>query len=551
MSAVDVVLVLLGLLPAAATVTCLVVPHRIAGLITVVVGVVSFILTLSLIPDVNGAGEVATVGFLRVDALSLVFLLPTAFLYAVVGAFSIGYLADEDRYAARVDGEEQRAFNRYSRLFHVGFNAFAWSMLCAPMVDGLALLWIAVEITTIVSALLVALDDTDGATEAAWKYVLIASCGLGIGLLATIVMYYAGAQALGESYDLSFDPLIRHATQLPDTPVKLAFVLAVVGFGTKVGLVPMHTWLPDAHAEAPTPVSALLSGALLAVSFYAILRYFQVTQVTVGPAFGQHVLLVFGIASLVLASLSLLQQTDLKRLLAYSSVEHMGILAIGVSFGAPLALTGVLLHVLAHAAAKANAFMCAGMIVRAYGSKALARIRGANQRLPWTGPIFLTSVLALCALPPFGLFRSEFAIVAGGMESGRNAPAAILVVVVTIAFLGLLGATARLTLGTDTAQQPGRTPAGARDRLHLVAATPAGSNPTARENPGEGLGGGTAASPPNVGAAAPGLGREPSRWTVLAPMVGLVALLILGIHPPAPLVALLHAAASQIAGVSP
>ena len=179
-------------------------------------------------------------------------------------------------------------------------------------------------------------------------------------------------------------------------------MLAVLGFGTKVGLFPVHTWLPDAHSEAPTPVSALLSGSLLAVSFYAILRFYQVAAAALGPGFPRDVLLVFGVASLLLAALYLLDQRDIKRLLAYSSVEHMGILAIGVSFGAPIALAGVLLHVLAHAAAKGNAFMGAGVLVRKFGSKRISAIRGGLDLLPWSGPLFLLAVLALCAMPPFG-----------------------------------------------------------------------------------------------------------------------------------------------------
>lgn len=452
-----ILLLVLAVLPALCALACLVLPHRAAVATTVVVGLVCLAAAVGLVPAVlNG---VVSIGFLRVDALSVVFLLPTGFLYAATSVFAVGYLGDEAAHAAQADVAEQRLFRRYSRLFFVGINAFAWSMFCAPMADGLALLWIAIEVTTVVSALLVALDNTEGATEAAWKYVLIASCGLGIGLLATIVMYYAGAQTMGQSYDLAFEPLVRHAEQLPATPVRLAFVLAVVGFGTKVGLVPMHTWLPDAHAEAPTPVSALLSGSLLAVSFYAILRYYEVARITVGDAFPQRVLLVFGVASLLLAGLSLLHQGDLKRLLAYSSIEHMGIVAIGVSFGAPLALLGVLLHVLAHAAAKGNAFMCAGVIVRSYQTKQLGSIRGVLERLPWTGPVFLASVLALCAMPPFGLFRSEFAIVAGGIGAARTAPAAILVVLVTLAFLGLLGALVRPVLTTRPAGQEADVPA--------------------------------------------------------------------------------------------
>ena len=367
--------------------------------------------------------------YLRADAISVVFLLATSFLYAAVAAYSVGYFA----------GEESAAdFSRYARRFYAGLNLFAWSMLAAPLMSSLALLWIAVEVTTVISALLVAIEDTDGRLEAAWKYVLIASAGLGLALLATIFMYAAGAHVLGQSYDLTFTALLRAGPRLPHTAVRLAFGLAVLGFGTKVGLFPVHTWLPDAHAEAPTPVSALLSGSLLAVSFYAILRYYQVSAAALGPRFPQGVLLAFGIASLLLAALYLFDQGDLKRLLAYSSIEHMGILAIGVSFGAPIALAGVLLHVLAHAAAKGNAFMGAGVLVRKYQTKQVVRrstaaltcCRGAG-RCCWL------AVLALAAMPPFGIFRSEFQIVAGGFAASKNAAAAVLIVAVTLAFLGL------------------------------------------------------------------------------------------------------------------
>ena len=529
-------LLVLALLPAAVALACLVLPHRAAAAITLASGLVCLAIAIRLVPAVHGG--IVSVGFLRVDALSVVFLLPTGFLYAAAAAYSIGYLGEEERHARQVDGTEARVFGRYSRLFFVGFNAFAWSMLCAPMTDGLALLWVAVEVTTVISALLVALDNTEGATEAAWKYVLIASCGLGIGLLATIVMYYAGAQALGSSYDLSFDPLIAHAAHLPATPVRLAFVLAIVGFGTKVGLVPMHTWLPDAHAEAPTPVSALLSGSLLAVSFYAILRYYQVAHVAVGDAFPQRVLMVFGVASLLLAALSLLEQQDIKRLLAYSSVEHMGILAIGVSFGTPLALTGVLLHVLAHAAAKGNAFMGAGAIVRSYQTKGLDAIHGLVDRLPWSGPVFLASILALCAMPPFGLFRSEFDIVAGGLGTSHTTPAAILVVLVTVAFLGLLGSVARLMT-----RRPARRLVVAREPVVSSAPRTAGTRPGTRS--------GTAIAElpaARVLEAAPDRGREPSAWMVAPLLVGLLALVVLGVHPPGQLAGLLHTAAAQLSG---
>lgn len=500
----SILLVLLVMVPAVTTVLCAVVPRRIAATLTVLTGLAAFGCAAALVVPASDH-TLTALRYLRADALSVVFLLGTAFLYMTTAIYSIGYHAAEAA-AVASGGEDSVIFERYSRRFYVGMNAFAWSMLCAPLVNGLALLWIAVEITTVVSALLVALDDTEGATEAAWKYVLIASSGLGIALLATIFMYFAGAQVLGESYDLAFDPLREGAADLPHTPVQLAFVLAVVGFGTKVGLFPVHTWLPDAHAEAPTPVSALLSGSLLAVSLYAILRFYQIAIIPLGPRFPQLVLLVFGVASLLLAALYLLEQRDIKRLLAYSSVEHMGILTIGISFGVPLALTGVLLHVLAHAAAKGNAFMGAGVLVRAYGTKELQRIRGALTRLPWSAPMFLMAVLALAAMPPFGLFRSEFQIIAGGLSDHRNAATAALVCLVTVAFAGLTAATTWM--------------------LFIPS------------------------SPDGPGAAVLVEHREPSAWMVAPVLLGLAALLLLGLAPPGALVALLDSGAAQLAGVA-
>ncbi len=497
----SVLIVALVVLPLGTTLLCVRAPHRVAAMVTALTGIVAFVLAAALVPA--GVGHTITaLRYLRADSLSLIFLLGTTFLYATVGIYSVGYLAAEERAVRSGTAEQQALFARHSARFYIGLNAFAWSMICAPLVNGLALLWIAVEITTVVSALLVALDNTEGATEAAWKYVLIASSGLGIALLATIFMYYAGAQVLGQSYDLAFDPLITAASQAPQTPVRLAFVLAVVGYGTKVGFFPVHTWLPDAHAEAPTPVSALLSGSLLAVSFYAILRYYQITVAALGPRFPQMVLLVFGVLSLLLAALYLLEQRDIKRLLAYSSVEHMGILAIGMSFGAPIALSGVLLHVLAHAAAKGNAFMGAGVLVRKFGTKELARMADGIGLLPWSGPLFLTAVLALSAMPPFGLFRSEFQIISGGFAHPRNAAAAALVCLVTLAFLGLTLATTRILF------------------------RPSPIEPTA----------------PDVTLTR----GEPSRWMVTPVVAGVLVLLVLGLAPPSDLVNLLNHGASEL-----
>lgn len=491
-------LLILFLVPFAMTVLSLVLPRRVNQIATIVAGTISFILAVTLVPAAAG-GTVMSAPFLRVDALSEVFLLATAFLYPVAAIYAVGYFSHE-RAAARRDESVRLRFSRYSRLFYVGLNLFAWSMIAAPMVNGLALLWIAIEITTVVSALLVAIDRTREATEAAWKYVLIASSGLGIGLLATIILYYAGSTVIGQSYDLGLAPLLQVAHKLPSTPVELAFGLAVVGYGTKVGLFPVHTWLPDAHSEAPTPISALLSGALLATSFYAILRYYQISVAALGPTFPQTTLLVFGVLSLLLAALYLFGQRNIKRMLAYSSVEHMGILAIGVSFGAPIAFAGVLLHVLAHAAAKGTAFMGAGTLVHKFGTKEMAGMRGGIRALPWSGPVFLVAVFALGAMPPFGMFRSEFQIVTGGIGSGHGTAGAILVALVSLAFFGLMIATTRV--------------------LFQPAAAPS--------------------LPPS----------EPSYWMVVPVLIGVAALLLLGVHPPEALQELLTRGAAELTGAT-
>jgi hydrogenase-4 component F len=485
---------MLGLLlvPLAAGLACLALKSRTAAALTAVSGLASFALVLTLVPSAAHR-DVSWGSYLRVDAVSMIFLLATGFLYAAVATYAVGY---------------QRG--HYDQRFYAGLNLFAWSMLAAPLMNSLALLWIAVEVTTVISALLVAIENTDGAAEAAWKYVLIASAGLGLALLGTVFAYYAGAQVLGEHYDLGIGPLIEAGSRLSPTPVRLAFLLALLGYGTKVGLFPVHTWLPDAHSEAPTPVSALLSGSLLATSFYAILRFYQFTAAALGTGFARDALLAFGVASLLLAALYLFGQADVKRLLAYSSVEHMGILAIGVSFGAPVALAGVMLHVLAHAAAKGNAFMGAGVLTVKFRTKQIGAIRGGLDLLPWSGPLFLLAVFALAAMPPSGIFRSEFQIVYGGLSSGNSTAAAALVVLVTVAFFGLTAAATRML---------------------FTPAPPPGMGP-----PGTG--------PPGTG---PPLQRgEPSAWMVVPVVAGVAVLLVLGVHPPGELTHLIARAATQL-----
>ncbi|HTU64289.1 MAG TPA: proton-conducting transporter membrane subunit, partial [Polyangiales bacterium] len=340
--------------PFAATLISLLAPWRLACVVTVTAGLVALAVAIVIGLKVEHGRVLDTAsGWLRVDPLGAVFLLGTALVYAVATVFSVGYLGVE---------RGRNGFNGFVHRYFALLNLFGCVMLLVPLAADFGTLWVAVELTTIVSALLVAIDRTDAALEAAWKYVLIASSGLGIALLSIIVMYATGTHVLGSAYIPRFTRFLTHAHSLAPDAVKLAFVLSVVGFGTKVGFVPTHTWLPDAHSEAPAPVSAMLSGSLLAAAFYAILRFFQVAVANGDRAFAEHVLIVFGAISLIAASFFVLRQANFKRLLAYSSIEHMGIIALGIGFGAPLAVAGALLHVITHASAKGLAFLGTGSL---------------------------------------------------------------------------------------------------------------------------------------------------------------------------------------------
>jgi len=549
-------LLVVGVLPLLAGVGCWWLPPAAGKAVSLAAAAVSLLVATWLVGEPRPV--TAAAGWLRADALSVVFLLTVAFLYLATVVFAIGYVDGAVHGAGERSGSLRGArpgsappprpgsappprpgaapsprlgasppprlgpaqggsssgdhSARYQRHLFAGLNLFCWAMLVAPLAASLALVWVAIEVTTVVSALLVAIDDTDGASEAAWKYILVASLGLGIALLAVVVLYAAGATVLGQGYELFTSPLLAVASRLPKPLVTTAFLLAVVGFGTKMGLFPVHTWLPDAHSEAPTPVSALLSGALLAVSFYAILRFYEVAVRCLGGALPRETLLGFGLASLALAALSVARQRDLKRLLAYSSIEHMGILAIGMSFSATLAIVGVLLHVLAHAAAKGTAFFGAGNALRSLHTKDLRAIRGGISLLPWGGPMLVLAVLALSALPPFGIFRSELLIVAGGLQSGQDATVLVLVALTLLATLGLTWYTSAIMLSP-----PAETPARAGDPASVATSRPP--------------------SRPGVNG-----------WIAASMVVGLVALVVLGLHPPGSLMALLTHAAVQLRG---
>jgi hydrogenase-4 component F len=389
-------------------------------------------------------GRSALGGSFRLDGLSGVFLLAVAFVYAVVAIYSIGYL------------QPGIGHIRLRRIYWPLLNLFGFALLATPMVNNLGVLWIAVELTTVVSALLVTSEGTDASLEAGWKYIVIGSAGLGVGLLGIVLMYAAGIASLGDHYSPTYTTLLGAAPHLAPGLVYAGFGFVVVGFGTKVGLVPMHAWLPDAHSEGPSPISAMLSGALLAAALYAVLRLGAIAQGTVGPEYVHTLLLVFGTLSLLLAGLFALRQSNYKRLLAYSSIEHMGIVSLGLGIGGSVAAYGAFFHVLMHAAGKTLAFFGAGGLLSRYDSREVDDVRGVMRAAPFTGAMVLLGAMAIGGLPPFGIFRSELLIVTGGFSRSSFAIAGLLILFANVAFVGLYQAFHRMVLSADGPLRPVR-----------------------------------------------------------------------------------------------
>jgi hydrogenase-4 component F len=424
------------------------------------------------------------------DGLSGVFLIAVAFVYAVVAIYSVGYLLPGIGHV------------RLRRWYWPLLDIFGVALLATPVVANLGVLWVAVELTTVVSALLVTAEGSDESLEAGWKYIVIGSAGLAVGLLGIVVVYAAGVPTLGDHYTPTYTILAGAASHLNGSLVRAGFAFVLVGFGTKVGLVPMHAWLPDAHSEGPSPVSAMLSGALLAAALYAVLRLGAVTQLAVGPSYTHVLLLVFGGLSLVLAAFFTLRQSNYKRLLAYSSIEHMGIVSLGLGIGGPIAAYGAFFHVIVHAAGKTLAFFGAGGLLSRYETRDAEQVRGVIRAAPFTGVMVLLAALAITGVPPFGIFRSELLIVTGGFSQSKYALAGLLVVFANVAFVGVYQVFHRMVIS------PGEATAGDRTRL----------------------------------------GRPEQPLMAAAMVVSLAVVLVLGLWIPSPLNRLLHAAVSVFGG---
>src|SRR5881628_621925 len=393
-----------------------------------------------------GMGEPATVGLLLyTDALSAWLDLVLAVVGTTGTLFAVGYLDEQfDRGILSV-----RRFRQFFSLF----DLFLAAMLIAVNVADVALMWIAIEGSTLAAALLIAFERNKAALEAGWKFMILGSVGIALALFGTIILYYTSEHVLGVTSDaLRWSELYRVAGSLDPTAIKVAFVFVLIGYGTKAGVAPMHTWLPDAHAEAPTPVSAMLSANMLTLAVYAILRFKAVTDRTVGPEFSGKLIIGLALLSLAVSAIFLLVQRDYKRLFAYSSIEHIGIALLGFGVGG-IGVFGGAWHLLNHALAKSAAFYGAGLVLLRHEHKLVERVSGLLRSMPLAGAAILLSGVALAGMPPFGLFASEVLIAVGAFTARPDVAYAFLALL-ALAFATLLYQVFRMALGEPV--EPGR-----------------------------------------------------------------------------------------------
>ena len=349
---------------------------------------------------------------------------------------------------------------------------FLATMTLVSVSRHLGLMWVGVEATTLASAPLIYFHRHHRSLEATWKYLLICSVGIALALLGNFFVAVAARSAGGPMIHLTIDDLVAHAGSLNPLWLKAAFLFFLVGYGTKMGLAPLHTWLPDAHSEAPSVVSALLSGALLNCAFLTILRAHSLLSAAGLAGFSSDLLVLFGLISMAVAAVFILGQADFKRMLAYSSVEHMGILSLGIGIGG-VATFGAMLHAVNHSLTKAMLFLAAGNILALYRTKSTIRVRGVLRTLPATGVLWLAGFLAIVGSPPFGPFLSELTILKGVLDAGRPLVAVAYLSALAIVFVGMATIFLRMAYGPPPAALCGdgspECPAARREPLWSIA----------------------------------------------------------------------------------
>ena len=395
-----------------------------------------------------------------VDPFNIFLVGLTAFVGVTTAWFSRPYVRNEVR-------QGRLSANRL-RLYHGMYQAFLFTLLVALTTNNLGLLWVAMEAATLTTVLLVSLYRTPASLEAAWKYFILCGVGIAQALFGTILLYFAAEKVLGEGGNaLLWTHLVQVKGQLEPTIVSLAFVFLLVGYGTKVGLVPFHNWLPDAHAEGPTPISAVLSGLLLNVALYAVLRTKVLVDGALHQHFAGHLMMGFGVFSVAVAALFLMRQKDIKRLFAYSSIEHMGLMTFAFGMGGAVANFAGLLHMTMHSLTKSAIFFAVGHASQKSGTQLMAQIRGLIRTSPTIGWGLLLGALAILGMPPFGVFASEFLILTTAMHEQPWA-IPILLGALGVAFAAIFGKVQPMVFGPATGQRLPHPPAILPVFLHLI-----------------------------------------------------------------------------------
>ena len=396
--------------------------YRLTARLNVVASLATFLSALSLfVIDRPQPGP-----YVLVDDLNIVFIVLNTFVGFTTSIFSASYIAHEL--------ETGRLTPVYLRFYHAMYQTMMFGMNLAFVSNNIGLMWVAVEIATLTTVLMVGIYRTHAALEAAWKYFILGSVGIAFALFGTILVYMAARPVVGEGQDgMVWTILIQHAANFDPALLNVAFIFLFLGYGTKVGLAPLHAWLPDAHAEGPTPISAVLSGLLLNVALYALLRFkilLAANPVAIAPG---PLMVTMGLVSLVFAAFMLYRRRDIKRLFAYSSIEHMGIIVFAFGMGGPLANFAGLLHMVMHSLTKSAIFYAVGHISQIKGTQRIARIRGLTVTHPALGWGLVVGVVAISGLPPLGIFMSEFLVVSSTFA--RQPLLAIVLVLRTVAGL--------------------------------------------------------------------------------------------------------------------
>ena len=430
---------------------------------------ITFVLSLVIAARVLAGGPLSLWnGFLYADSLSALVCLLTASVALACSVYAVGYLREDERSGAFEEDAALSQFRRYYSLTPL----FVAAMLLVGVANNLGVMWVAIEATTLTSVFLVTFYGKLTSLEAAWKYAIIGGVGLSMALFATVLAYYSGHGAPNQETlsGLNWSVLVEHAGRMDKTTMRLAFILALLGYGTKAGLAPMHTWKPDAYSEAPVPSAALLSSATMNCALYGLARFYILTSRSVGAEFPGGLLLLAGMLSMGISVPFVLVQKNFRRLLAYHTIDHAGIMVTAMGLGTKLGALALMLHMTYHTLAKSLLFLCAGNVYQHFKSDLFDKIKGGViKAIPVTGVVFLMAMLAIVGMPPFSLFQSEFLIVRAAFDAGHYVPAVLFVLFGTGIFAGALLHVGGLMLG-DNGSQPAAALGAWRDSSVLALA---------------------------------------------------------------------------------